>query len=73
MATKQTDQNDPAATAEALARTLLLGRRYNRTKKANGQRGTEKLDQNDPASTAEVLHLHGRGVGFVGFVGSPPP
>lgn len=34
---------------------LLLGRRYNRKKKANGARGPEKLDQNDPASTAEKL------------------
>jgi len=35
---------------------LALGRRYNRTKKANGQRGPEKLDQIDPAfSTAAKL------------------
>jgi DNA modification methylase len=34
---------------------LALGRRYNRTKKADGQRGPKKLDQNEPASTAEVL------------------
>ena len=36
---------------------LSLGRRYNRTKKANGQRGPEKLDQIDPAflSTAAKL------------------
>lgn len=35
---------------------LALGRRYNRTKKANGQRGPEKLGQIDPAkSTAAKL------------------
>ncbi|MDN5850131.1 MAG: hypothetical protein L0H63_10960 [Nitrococcus sp.] len=34
---------------------LLLGRRYNRAKKANGARGPQKLDQNDPASTADRL------------------
>jgi N6-adenosine-specific RNA methylase IME4 len=34
---------------------LYLGRRYNRAKKQNGERGKEKLAQNDPASTAEVL------------------
>jgi site-specific DNA-methyltransferase (adenine-specific) len=35
---------------------LALGRRYNRSKKANGQRGPEKLDQNEPAfSTAAKL------------------
>ena len=35
---------------------MLLGRRYNRAKKANGQRGPEKLDQIDPAySTAAKL------------------
>ena len=37
--------------------SLIRGRRYNRMKKANGQRGPEKLGQNDPAfsSTAEIL------------------
>lgn len=41
--------------------TLLLGRRYNRVKKGNGQRGPEKLGQIDPAkSTAESLAVqHG--------------
>ena len=34
---------------------LLLGRRYNRVKRANGERGPQKLDQNDPASTADRL------------------
>jgi N6-adenosine-specific RNA methylase IME4 len=34
---------------------LLLGRRYNRTKKNDGQRGPQKLDQNEPASTAEKI------------------
>lgn len=34
---------------------MMLGRRYNRMKKANGVRGPEKLDQNDPASTADRL------------------
>jgi len=33
----------------------ILGRRYNRTKKADGQRGPKKLDQNEPASTAAKL------------------
>lgn len=37
------------------ARRLLLGRRYNRLKKGDGERGPQKLDQNDPASTAAKL------------------
>ena len=37
------------------ARKLILGRRYNRQKKNDGQRGPKKLDQNEPASTAERL------------------
>lgn len=35
--------------------TLLLGRCYNRQKKAVGQRGPQKMDQNDPAFTADKL------------------
>ena len=34
---------------------FLVGRRYNRVKKANGERGPQKLDQIDPASTADRL------------------
>ena len=37
------------------ARKLLLGRRYNRLKKGDGERGPKKLDQNEPASTAAKL------------------
>lgn len=37
------------------ARRLLLGRRYNRVKKGDGERGPQKLDQNEPASTAAKL------------------
>ncbi len=33
----------------------ILGRRYNRQKKASGVRGPKKLDQFDPASTAAKL------------------
>lgn len=41
-------------TADAF--TLLLGRRYKRAKRGNGQRGPEKPDQNDQAfGTAETL------------------
>ena len=41
---------------------LLLGRRYNRAKKRNGERGQQKLDQFDPASTAAKLgKAHGVG------------
>jgi len=36
---------------------LALGRRYNRTKKANGERGAEKLDQNEPAFTSTAAKL----------------
>ena len=32
--------------------SFLRGKRYNREKKAEGERGPQKLDQNDPASTA---------------------
>lgn len=35
--------------------SLLRGRRYNRLKKADGQRGAQKLDHNEPASTAELI------------------
>jgi hypothetical protein len=34
---------------------LALGRRYNRMKKRDGERGPQKLDQNEPASTAAKL------------------
>lgn len=37
------------------ARRLLLGRRYNRVKKGDGERGPQKLDQSEPASTAARL------------------
>lgn len=37
------------------ARKLLLGRRYIRVKKGDGERGPQKLDQNEPASTAAKL------------------
>ena len=36
---------------------LALGRRYNRSKKANGERGAEKLDQNEPAFTSTAAKL----------------
>jgi N6-adenosine-specific RNA methylase IME4 len=35
--------------------TLIVGRRYNRRKKGDGERGPKKLDQNEPASTAEII------------------
>ncbi len=34
---------------------IVLGRIYNRSKKADGHRGPKKLDQNEPASTADKL------------------
>lgn len=40
---------------------LLRGRRYERTKKADGVRGKQKLGQNEPASTAEKI-AHESGV-----------
>jgi len=45
-------------TADAF--TLALGRRYNRMKKRDGERGPKKLDQNEPASTASRIAIeHG--------------
>jgi len=65
----KSDEREPIRTDAAIAELANMGKDTIRTTNRAGQYAAAI----DAIAKALRQHLHGRGVGFVGYVGSPPP